>query len=163
MITILNDGNNFLIMLVLEFHNSSKAPQGFSRIYSSISMAWLFQHPLYYQQQGVLPVILAFNLNVSESAMLALGSFSWYCHKSSVFAWLLLYSIRLYKGITISNPMHHLLRYYILDWCIFWMLHNFWMTFVCISCYHICSHSTSHYIPFHKYVPITIVTKTWPK
>ena len=52
-----------------------------SKCYSGISVPCLFQHPLYYQQQGFLPVILALNLSESESVIESLGPSMKYWHR----------------------------------------------------------------------------------
>ena len=114
----------------------------------------------------VLPVILALNLNDSDSVMLSLALYLCYCHRTDF----LMFShncctIRLYTGITTSRSFA-LSTSVLLIWLIKsvndaqFLNCYLLISFICIPCCSICSCPSNSYGSLGKYIRITIVTET---
>ena len=114
---------------------------------------------------GVLPVVLALNLNDSESGVLLFYHLN-HLYSTTINLLILLHNHRctLVDYIfALQHPgfFHNLFGDYLFCWCSEKMVNNFWMLLPCfffvhLSCSCICFCSSKYYSSLHKYVHVTI-------
>ena len=102
-------------------------------------------------------------MNDSKSVTLSFGSSLWYCHKLPDLFW----TINCFSGITTSRS------FALSTWIIYfgfavsewWEIFEYYLLVsrVWISWCYICSCFFDFHGFFHKYIHITVVTKTWPQ
>ena len=110
---------------------------------------------------GVFPVIVALNLNDSESVMLLLWSSLWYFDEYFLHNYGCIYQIiHWHYNIQILNIINLCIIFFLLMYSVMAaQLVNVACLFFCCCC--ICSCSINSYSSLHTHVFITVVTKTW--